>query len=101
VCDYYTLIVILHSAYGNRTLRVKINLVAVVITFVRRNHTRECHNHTHTCQNPILRVEITLMHVEITVERVKITLRLEITFCVYKSHLCVSFTRISVKITLV
>jgi hypothetical protein len=86
VCDNYTLIVILHSAYGNRTLRVKINLVPVVITFVRRNHTREYHNHTHTCQNPILRVEITLMHVEITVERVK-------SHCVWKLHsACINHT---------
>jgi hypothetical protein len=57
------------------------------------NHTRERHNHNHKCQNHSLRVEITLVRVDITgvnfvitFVSVKITLRVEIAFCVYKSH---------------
>jgi hypothetical protein len=59
VSRYHTLRVKPHSAYGNRTLRVEVNLV---------------------------RVEITLVRVGITFLPVEITLSVVITICVQKSH---------------
>jgi hypothetical protein len=56
-----------HSASGNRTLRVEINLIRVEITLMRVVFTLICVKVT-------LRVEITLVCVEIRVVSVVITL---------------------------
>jgi hypothetical protein len=61
----HTLRVKLHSAWGNRTLRVEINFMRVEITLVR--------------------VGITLVCVGITFVPVETTLRVEIALCVSES----------------
>jgi hypothetical protein len=77
VCRKHTLSVKLHSACGNRTHRVEINLVIVEITLVLVGIT-------------FVLVEITLVSVILTRIRVKITL---VVSCVYKAHFaCINLT---------